>query len=219
MTQASRETKPFTIVVGIDYSDLGSGALDYAIDIAGRHQPTQIHVVHVIGRVTVLPVGAVTAPDLSEESLRLQAHVEELLARHADRFSSGAPFDRLMTHIGLYHPAEVISQLAADVEADLVIVGTHGRRGAGHFFLGSVAEATIRLAPCPVLVFRPAGSVAGIKTPKIEPPCPRCLETRRVTNGKEFWCEQHAEHHQRPHTYHFNPQRSGHQSGFLIPFK
>ncbi len=97
-------------------------------------------------------------------------------------------------------PAYQIAQLAADVEADLVVVGTHGRRGVSRFLLGSVAEMTTRLAPCPVLVVR--SKAIPVPVPSIEPPCPRCLETRRATDGQEFWCEQHRERHGRRHTYH-----------------
>jgi hypothetical protein len=66
--------------------------------------------------------------------------------------------------------------------------------------VGSVAELTVRLAPCPVLVVRPKARPAPI--PVIEPPCPRCVETRAATGGKEFWCEQHRERHGQRHTYH-----------------
>ena len=52
-------------------------------------------------------------------------------------------------------PAFEIAQLATDLEADLVIVGTHGRRALSRLVLGSVAEVAVRLAPCPVLVMRP----------------------------------------------------------------
>jgi len=38
--------------------------------------------------------------------------------------------------------------------------------------------------------------------PKIEPPCPRCVEARRASKGTELWCAQHNERHGRRHTYH-----------------
>jgi hypothetical protein len=93
-----------------------------------------------------------------------------------------------------------VAQLAADLEADLVVVGTHGRRALARMLLGSVAELTVRLAPCPVLVVRPKASPAPL--PAIEPPCPRCVEARAQTSGKEYWCEQHRERHGQRHTYH-----------------
>jgi nucleotide-binding universal stress UspA family protein len=48
-------------------------------------------------------------------------------------------------------PAEVIRELADEQKVDLIVMGTHGRRGLSHMFLGSVAERMVRNAPCPVL--------------------------------------------------------------------
>jgi universal stress protein A len=52
-------------------------------------------------------------------------------------------------------PAEEIVRCAREFGCDLLVMGTHGRSGIGHLALGSVAEAVIRAAPCPVLVVRP----------------------------------------------------------------
>jgi nucleotide-binding universal stress UspA family protein len=52
-------------------------------------------------------------------------------------------------------PAEEIARLTGEFGCDLLVMGTHGRSGLGHLVLGSVAEAVIRTAPCPVLVVRP----------------------------------------------------------------
>lgn len=53
-------------------------------------------------------------------------------------------------------PAEAICRLAAAESYDLIVMGTHGRTGLGHLFLGSVAERVVRAAPCPVLTVRTA---------------------------------------------------------------
>jgi nucleotide-binding universal stress UspA family protein len=47
-----------------------------------------------------------------------------------------------------------IAQLARDWNADLLVVGTHGRRGVSRLLLGSVAEGMVRVAPCPLLLVR-----------------------------------------------------------------
>jgi nucleotide-binding universal stress UspA family protein len=52
------------------------------------------------------------------------------------------------------HPADVIDKTSADWAADLIVIGSHGRSGLGRVLLGSVAEAVLRRAPCPVLVVR-----------------------------------------------------------------
>jgi nucleotide-binding universal stress UspA family protein len=51
-------------------------------------------------------------------------------------------------------PAAAITAYAEEHHVDLVLMGTHGRRGVAHLFLGSVAERVVREAPCPVLVVR-----------------------------------------------------------------
>ena len=57
-------------------------------------------------------------------------------------------------------PAEVVSGYALAQSIDLIVVGTHGRRGLERAMLGSVAEAVIRSAPCPVLVAHASGQAA-----------------------------------------------------------
>jgi nucleotide-binding universal stress UspA family protein len=52
-------------------------------------------------------------------------------------------------------PAEKIVQLAKEEEVDLIVIGSHGRRGMSRRLMGTVAEAVARGAPCPVLIMRP----------------------------------------------------------------
>jgi universal stress protein A len=51
-------------------------------------------------------------------------------------------------------PWNEIAALAKEEQSDLIIIGTHGRTGLGHMFIGSTAERVVRHAPCPVLVVR-----------------------------------------------------------------
>jgi nucleotide-binding universal stress UspA family protein len=51
-----------------------------------------------------------------------------------------------------YHVADTIAELARDWKADLLVAGTHGRRGVSRLLLGSVAERIVRVAPCPLLL-------------------------------------------------------------------
>jgi nucleotide-binding universal stress UspA family protein len=148
----------------------------------------------------------------------MRAFVEKALAKlDAGRGRTEADADLAWTmHLQLLDPAHAIAQLASDLEANLVVVGTHGRKGLSRFLLGSVAEAVVRLSPCPVLVVRPVGARSAVHSPAIEPPCPDCLQTRAATAGEELWCERHREHHGRAHTYHFTPFRESHQSGLLL---
>jgi nucleotide-binding universal stress UspA family protein len=61
-------------------------------------------------------------------------------------------------------PAEEIVQLARDQNADMIVMGTHGRRGLGRLLMGSVAEQVVRLAPCPVVTVKaPFAETAAVE--------------------------------------------------------
>lgn len=216
--------KAFTVIVGVDYSELSSLALVEAVSAARSRERHHVHVVHSIPIVQTTPFGMsqIAAADTTHAAEELRKYVESVLVEAQGTFPSDGRsiVERLTTHIRLSDPREAIAQLASDLEADLIVVGTHGRRGVSRMLLGSVAEGIVRIAPCPVLVVRKrqAGTAATSEVVKIEPPCPQCLAARQASDGKEFWCAQHREHHERRHTYHFGgAARSGHQSGLLIP--
>jgi nucleotide-binding universal stress UspA family protein len=202
-------SKPYVIVAAVDYSDQGSLALERALEFGLERPSVAVHVVNVMpvfesGFVPDATVATWTGalPSIAEAAERLKRYVDARVAdfrvRHAGK--NLAFLDSLHAHQRLEVASEEIAQLASDLEADLVVVGTHGRRGMRRLLLGSVAEATVRLSPCPVLVVRP--KVLPAAAPVIEPPCPRCVEARKASAGKELWCEQHRERHGQRHTYH-----------------
>jgi nucleotide-binding universal stress UspA family protein len=203
-------TEPYSIVVAVDYSEAGDLALERALELAAEHPSAAVHVVNVLSLyqagLGLEPAGAASlateAPSVQEAAERLRQYVE----KHVSTFRAAHPEipptfpDYLVAHQRVEMPSEEIAQLAADLEADLVVVGTHGKRGFSRFLLGSVAEATVRLAPCPVLVVRP--KIRPASGPAIQPPCPRCVEARIGSGGAELWCEQHRQRHGQRHTYH-----------------
>ena len=106
----------------------------------------------------------------------------------------------LVAHEAHGDAAKVIVQTASDLEADVVIVGTHGRTGVQRVMMGSTAESVVRHAGCPVLVVRHKSHENA--APEIEAPCPRCVAAREESLGARFWCEQHEQRHGRRHTYY-----------------
>ena len=198
----------FVMVVGVDFSDQSDLALRRAFELGLEQRASEIHAVHVVrsfesGVQLELPTNlGLTTVSLAEAGEHLKEHLEGRIATFAGAVTPRErthAIARIVSHVRLDAPAEQIAQLAADLEADLVVVGTHGRRGLSRMVMGSVAEGAVRLAPCPVLVVR---EKKVSEAPRIEPPCPRCVETRRETGGREFWCEQHRERHGRRHTYY-----------------
>ena len=104
-------------------------------------------------------------------------------------------------HTALGYAPDEIVWLAAHVDADLVVLSTHGRRGLKRLLLGSVAEKVVRLCGCPVLVVRDKQHHADWRVPEIEPVCPDCAKARATSNGRELWCDRHLVHHVRAHVY------------------
>lgn len=200
-----QDSKPYRIVVGVDYSETGRLALDQALDIASGWPSAEVHLVHVAnpvvpaGNPEYVPVAAYPMFNAEAAAKELQDDAAKRLSDYSTRHPNWSAPGRIVCHLRLAAPAEEVAQLAADVEADLVVVGSHGRRGIERLVLGSVAEGVVRLAPCPVLVARPKRIV---EVPRIEPPCPECLKARQAVDGATFRCAQHSERHGQRHTYH-----------------
>jgi len=198
--------KPYVIVVGTDFSENAFRALQAAFEQGRRHSPAELHVVHasiVISSDNAFladPVaGAGPSPILSQEEQQaaLVAHLDKELARLSATETAGI---RVYAHVLLNAPGFALASLASALGADLMVVGSHGRHGVARWLLGSVAEAVVRLATCPVLVVPPPPD--ELKVPAIEAPCPRCLAARKTSTGNELWCEQHRERHGRRHKYY-----------------
>jgi nucleotide-binding universal stress UspA family protein len=190
-------THRYTIVVGIDFSDLSDRALDQALEAASLREGAEVHVLYVEPDAFA---GAAFAGRL-KEAVSADAAVLEVHKRASERVAKISPeiqkknIRRVVAHFRRGSPAENIAQLAADLDADLVVVGSHGHRGLERLFLGSVAERVSRLARCPVWIVRPKDHSTAGRVPEIEPPCPDCLVARAESKGATMWCKRHSEHH------------------------
>jgi hypothetical protein len=111
---------------------------------------------------------------------------------------------RIVGHLSAGTAWREILQVAIDLQADVVLVGTHGRSGVKRLLLGSVAETVVRKASCPVIVVRPK-DYSAVAPPEIEPACPDCLRVQRDSNGARLWCERHSERHPRA-VYYETPE-------------
>jgi universal stress protein A len=92
------------------------------------------------------------------DALRVRQREAALVALEAliekARAGSGEAVEaRLIVRDGI--PADAIPSTAAEVGADVIVMATHGRTGAQHLLLGSIAERVVRTAACPVLTVRP----------------------------------------------------------------
>lgn len=143
------------ILVPIDFASHSAAAVELAVDLARRYE-ARLTLVHVYEPVDyALPPGYVVYTP--EQLSRMTAELEKRL--HATcrevEAESGRPVEpRLLQG----PPALVIIDLAQDESYDLIVMGTHGRTGVGHWLMGSVAEKVVRAAPCAVLTIKAPAS-------------------------------------------------------------
>ena len=136
------------ILVPVDFSDCSIEAMEYTIQ-AAREFAASVTILHVIEPASYgLDFTINHAGHAQKTAVAIEKRLEEFTAllkgqgiasRHV--LQSGAPGDAILNG-------------ARAAEADLIVMGTHGRRGFSHLVSGSVAEAVLRQAPCPVLTIK-----------------------------------------------------------------
>ena len=144
---------PKTILVPTDFSVAAETALDHALALAAK-LGAKVYVLHTYELPIVgFPDGALVAS--AEIASRIVNGAQEALnACIAKRKESGVVIEPLLSQ---GDAREVILATARDVSADLVVMGTHGRRGIARALIGSIAEAIVRVSPVPVLTVHAAG--------------------------------------------------------------
>jgi nucleotide-binding universal stress UspA family protein len=201
----ARSDGGFTIVVGIDYTAAGDAALGEAIAAAAGRSQASLHVVHALDTA----LEAKTASGIR----KLDALIDKAAARlkgYLDKARASELGEReIIAHVRLSSPETAIVQLAVDVDADLVVVGTTKRKGVAKLVHSSVSSKVLKHAECPVLLVRKKNHAGMAKTPRIQPVCPACRALRAKTNGAEWWCERHRAHAVLPaHVYHYHRELS-----------
>jgi nucleotide-binding universal stress UspA family protein len=136
-----------TILVPTDFSKEAKTAFEVACTLASERR-ARLVVLHVERPPVTALGGTAYVPPLPSEYDR-EALLEEL------RKLRPAEANIAIEHrLAFGEPAPVIDEVAAEVHADLIIMGTHGRSGVRRLLMGSVAEQVVRKAPCPVLTIR-----------------------------------------------------------------
>ncbi len=168
----------FKMVVGVELDETGQNALTHAMNLQ-RRTNGEIHICYASKSNTDDPEKIVEQLDKTLEALKqwlAGLDVDADVAAHTT------------IHPGLGNPARVLEQLAVDLEANLIIVGTHGRKGVKRLVQGSVAHDLLNAAPCPVAVAVPRQFEGLEKSPMVEPAHP------------EGMAHSHIAH---PHAYHY----------------
>jgi nucleotide-binding universal stress UspA family protein len=187
--------RPFLLVLGLNLADQESSgyAFDQAIRIASRIPCGETHIVHVLDPQTTDEASA-------EAAGLLQLYVSEKLAA----LDVSAP-RQVGLHVRRGDAAREIAQLAADLGADMIVVGSHKPIQLKSLFVGSTAERVMATATCPVFVAGPRPRPQPPHVIVIEGPCPDCVVQRAATAGRSWWCARHSENHhlRRHHIYSY----------------
>ena len=146
------------ILVPVDFSDCSLDALEYAIVVA-QQAKASLMLLHVLEPVSYGLDFTLNASHRSESSTWTK-RLEELISSHQH---TDVPMEFRLRG-GL--PPDSILDCAQTLPCDLIVMGTHGRRGISHTISGSVAESVLRKSHCPVI---------AVRSPKLGP------DHRRVT--------------------------------------
>ncbi len=158
-------------VVGVDFGNAGDDAIVEALALLASGLLARVHVVHVLDPRDVVDDPEKPALATEEEVLeRAPTILRERVDQVGCAVGISVDMSAVMTHARIGKAADTLLQVAVDYDADLIVVGTHGRRGFDRVLLGSVAETLVRKAKCPVLVARPKDYGHTKKTPLPEPP-------------------------------------------------
>lgn len=138
-----------SILCPIDFSHCSDAALQHASDLAAESD-ARLHLLHVVDESAAYCTeftGMGYMPDMSQSIESESQHLLEAVAPTAE----GVSFER---HLLLGTPAKAIVDYADQHQIGLIVMGSHGRTGVARLLMGSVAEAVVRAAGCPVLTVK-----------------------------------------------------------------
>ena len=141
------------ILVAYDFSPAAQTALAWALDLQRTTGGAPVHVLHVVN-----PVPAVALPEMTAFPAPSEAEIAAL-ARELEREVRKRSGDATTEVVRAPWIASAILEAGRRVTADLIVMGTHGRKGLSRLMLGSAAEYVVRHADCPVVTLH--SPVAG----------------------------------------------------------
>jgi nucleotide-binding universal stress UspA family protein len=136
-----------TILVPVDFSDSSTNAVAEAIELAG--DPSKVHLLHVLPPLESISPGVVWG-DVTD------VNREQAVRRYAETYLAEFGYEGAAFEVRIGQPGHEICEYADEIDADMIVISSHGYHGMKRFLLGSVAEMVIRHAQVPVLVLRRA---------------------------------------------------------------
>ncbi len=143
-----------TILVATDLSETSQAAFEEGRSIAAKFD-AELHVLHVVADpLRETWTGFTPGPELLGVLAQSQSDARARLERMAAIGNAASP--RIVIAATWGDPADEILKYARSHDIDLIVCGTHGRRGWSRVVMGSVAERIVRLAGCPVMTVNAA---------------------------------------------------------------
>jgi nucleotide-binding universal stress UspA family protein len=141
------------IIVPTDLSEYSLAAVKSALVVA-KYSQAEIFIVNVIEdgeSLDILPFEAYETPKQREAIETKRKELITAMLKKSELLGQN-------TSIYVYHgyPAREIIRAASELNADLIVMSTHGRSGLSHILLGSIAEKVVRYAACAVLTIKPS---------------------------------------------------------------
>jgi len=153
------------IVAGVQLDATADAVWDKAQTLLWSRPDARLHFCLVVGAEAIAAESKPDTPSQIDEAL---AKLHQWVSEKAGGADTPIAM-QLHLDVAIGAPAEQIVQLAIDVEADLILVGTHARGGVARLVLGSVAEQVLHRAPCSVLIARADEYDRKSKSPSIAP--------------------------------------------------
>lgn len=142
------ENRPVQVVVAYDLAPGGELALARAVEVVARAPQ---HVLHVVTALEAHHKIHKTTYSTADE-------LHELIREHVKKAFDGRPTAaeiQFFIHVRIGKPVDTILDVAQEVGADLLFIGSHNKVGFERLLIGSVSERVVREAKCPVMVVRP----------------------------------------------------------------
>lgn len=141
------------ILFPTDFSNNSNVAREYACAFTELFR-SELHLLHILPDLAqILPERGAWFPEPELTLAKLTENAEEAMKTTLDpKWAAG---ESIVRAIRSGTPFVEIIQYAKEHDIDLIVLGTHGRTGLAHVFMGSVAEKVVRKAPCPVMSIRP----------------------------------------------------------------
>jgi nucleotide-binding universal stress UspA family protein len=172
--------RSFSVLTCFDYTDASGYAFEQAARIAARIPSSELHLIHVTS-------GETSDARARQVSGQLHGYIDGKTKSMGDMDGQSVG-----VHVRHGEPAREIAQLAAEIDSDLIVIGSSNHPHLKSLLLGTIADKLYQHSPCPIIVAGPKPAEPRVHYPAIEPPCPDCVRARAASGGAQWWCARHT---------------------------